>query len=301
MSRTASPSSESSPLVELGLWPARLLWFLLPLVLTPAFDDALVDRSAGLANLAQYGTWAAWFIGFVALLAPSTVALTITRIIAPAAPVLLLVAAVTGTFTSWVAAGLIFGVLLTLVIMLPTTGDPMINGSAYGPERRMALKPPASAVIGPLQIAWAILVAGFVVGPVLLATGHLITGILATAAGLAIGARLGMALHQLSRRWVVFVPAGFVVHDYWSMAESMLVQRRLKPMLGPSPADISDAIDLTAGAMGLALAVEFAEPVPFALKKGRTVVTESSNYAVFSPSLPGSVLSEARVRGISIG
>ncbi len=100
---------------------------------------------------------------------------------------------------------------------------------------------------------------------------------------------------------VVFVPAGFVIHDFWTMAESMLVQRRLRPMLGPSSADVDDAIDLTAGAMGLALAVEFDEPVPFALKRGRTIVTESSNFAIFSPTLPGRVLDEARARGISIG
>ncbi|MEZ5339909.1 MAG: hypothetical protein R2706_00215 [Acidimicrobiales bacterium] len=254
----------------------------------------------GLADLGQIGLWVVWFLGFVALLAPSTVALTIVRIAAPAGPVVLLVAALFGTFSSWVVAGCVFGALVALVILLPTTGDPMINGSSYGPERRMALKPPASALLGPLQMAWALAIVSFLAGPVLLATDHLVLGVLLTAVGVPLGVRLAVALHQLSRRWVVFVPAGFVVHDYWSMAESMLVQRRLKPTLGPSPDDLDDAVDLTAGAMGLALAVEFNEPVPFALKKGRTVITKTSKHAIFAPSLPGTVLVEARIRGITI-
>lgn len=279
----------------------RVLWFLVPLIMLPAFDEALSNSSSAVTTLAEIGLWAAWFLGFVALLAPSTVSLTVIRIVAPSLPLLLLVGAITGKFTSWVAAGLIFGLLFSLVALLPTTGDPMINGSAYGPERRMALKPPASTLLGPIQLAWVLIIAGVVSGPLLLATDHIVSGIIVTCIGVFIASRMAKALHQLSRRWVVFVPAGFVVHDFWTMAESMLVQRRLRPMLGPSPANVDDAIDLTAGALGLALAVEFNEAVPFALKKGRTVITQTSNFAIFSPTLPGRVLDEARARGISIG
>lgn len=281
---------------RLNLWPARVLWFVVPLLMLPGFSTTF--------GASVYGVWAVWFIGFVALQPPSTVSLTVVRIIGPALPVLLALSGLVNGWGSWVSVGIVFGVLLALILFLPTTGDPMINGSSYGPERRFALRPPAAAVIGSAQITWLITVAGAVTGPVLLTTGHPIIGGAAVLAGFPLAYRMGASLHQLARRWVVFVPAGFVLHDRWSMADPLLVQRRQNPMLGPAPDRVDTkpgVVDLSAGARGLALAVEFSDPVTFALRRGRDIITEPATLAVFTPTLPGRVLTEARARAIPIG
>ena len=291
-----SDSSLAAALDRLSLWPARLAWFVTPILVLPGFAD-----STGPAGI---GVWLAWFVGFVSLLAPSTVSLTIVRIIGPAFSAMLIVSALFNSWSGSVLASLACTFLLNLILFLPTTGDPMVNGSSYGPERRFALRPPAAALVGTAQIAWAITVAGVVTGPLLIAYGYVLAGIPATLVGLFLAWRTGKSLHQLARRWVVFVPAGFVLHDHWSMADSMLVRRSQNPMLGPAPAGVDTkpgVVDISAGALGLALAVEFTEPIPFALRRGRDIITESATLAVFTPSLPGKVLTEARARAIPIG
>ena len=46
------------------------------------------------------------------------------------------------------------------------------------------------------------------------------------------------ALHGLSRRWIVFVPAGLVIHDPLTMSDAVLFPRRSIVSLGPAdPAD----------------------------------------------------------------
>jgi hypothetical protein len=289
-------------LAKLQLWPVRLLWLLLPVVAGPGILDAVADRSAPVRAVVEIGMWAAWFMGLIATLAPSTVTLTIIRILAPAVPATAIVAAVGGgNWASLTVLAVGYGIVVTFVTNLPTTGDPMINGSAYGSERRMALRPPAMVLLGPIQLAWLVVFTGAITGPLLLAGKQWLVGIPVTLVGIgavAIGTR---SLHQLSRRWIVFVPAGFVIHDYLSLAESILIQRRQKPTLGPAPADIGDALDVSGNALGLALSVAVDEAVPVAIRDKGQINSSSADTFVFTPSLPGQLLQEARLRAITIG
>ena len=288
-------------LERLRLWPLRLLWLALPLTVGRAVVDALADRSSEVQAVAEIGLWLAWFVGLVASLAPSTVTLTILRIVAPGSVAVIVAAlAAGGEATSWWIVGLGHAVVATFVVFMSATGDPMINGSAYGSERRMALRPPAAVLLGPVQAAWLAVAAGATVGPLLLAAKQWLLGVPLTVLGAAavyFGAR---ALHQLSRRWIVFVPAGFVIHDYLTLAESLLIQRRQKPRLGPAQADLGQHLDLSGGALGLALSVAIDEEVPVALRRNRTVESTTANQFVFTPSLPGQLLQEARARAITI-
>lgn len=289
-------------LERLGLWPLRALWILLPVSVGMAIIDSLSNRSDAVQNTAEVGLWLAWFVGLVATLAPSTVSLTIVRIIGPAsvAITLLAVVAAADRWTALLVIALGYSTVLTMVVLLPTTGDPMMNGSAYGSERRMALRPPAAIMLGPVQLVWLVVVAGALTGPLLLASGRVPLGLAAAAIGATAVYFGAKSLHQLSRRWIVFVPAGFVIHDYLSLAESILIQRRQKPTLGPATTNLPEHLDLSGGALGLALTVGFDDPVPVAVRKRSQVESTTVNRFVFTPSLPGQLLQEARVRAITI-
>ena len=76
--------------------------------------------------------------------------------------------------------------LLTVVpiaVLSAFTGAVFVNGSAYGDERRLPLRPPAALLLGPLELAWAVCVIGTVAGPLLLAAGSWIVGALALVVG----------------------------------------------------------------------------------------------------------------------
>ncbi len=304
----SKPQRDLTFVQRLGLWPVRLVWLVLPVAIGPGLLAAVDDRSGPVKLVIEAGLWSGWFAGLVAVLAPSTVALTAIRILAPAGFAATVLAAVSGGHwgnTTIVALGA--GLIVSVFVLLPLVGDPLINGSAYGSERRMALRPPAAVLLGPVQIAWLAVFVGTITGPLLLAAEQWKLGVPALVIGLALAAQGVRSLHQLARRWLVFVPAGFVVHDYYTLAESLLIQRRLKPELGLATDDSAqdtletqDTLDLSGGALGLSLSVHVEEALPVALRTGRTVTTRSANRFVFTPTLPGQALAEARVRAIRI-
>lgn len=287
---------------KLGLWPLRGLWLILPLLTGSGFRQMLDARSTPVATVAEVGLWALWFAGFVSLLAPSTVGLTVLRFVTPSIAASAIYGTVaSGEWTSGTVGAIAATIVALLVVMLPQTGDPMVNGSSYGPERRLALRPPAALLFGPMQLAWLIMFGPTAAGALLIAAEQYVLGPPLLLLGLAASWRGARSLHQLSRRWIVFVPAGFVIHDHWSLAESLLIRRQDIASLGPVPLDKGELLDLSGGALGLALLVETKEKVPLALRAKRTVETFSAYRLVFTPTLPGQLLHEARVRGISIG
>lgn len=280
-----------------------MAWFLLPLVAGPGLSDAVDGRSGTVQLVAEAGLWGGWALGLLATLVPSTVSLTALRILAPAA----VAAALLGIASAgrWqvsavVALGAI--VVVAAVVFLPTTGDVMVNGSAYGAERRMALRAPASLVIGPVPLVWALVFAGAVTGPLLWAAGRWELGAPLTVLGLVVVVFGARSLHRLSRRWVVFVPAGFVLHDRFTLAESLMVRRGDVTGLGPAPSDLDGVVDLTAGAAGLALVLDLGQPAKVGIRhrSGRIDDIEVRRVA-FTPSLPGLLLREARARQFPVG
>src|SRR5436853_356968 len=95
---------------------------------------------------------------------------------------------------------------------------------------------------GPVQVATsALLWVGWLAAPaagiLLLAAKQWVAGaiVLVLANGAAFVAV--RALHGLSRRWVVFVPAGVVLHDPMATADPVLFPRQVIETLRPAPAD----------------------------------------------------------------
>jgi hypothetical protein len=233
------------------LWLLRIAWVTLPLTASPAASAALRDGSDGPRVVAEVLLWLAWAIGLLATIAPRPIALTALRVIAPAFFVFAAVAAFTGEpSTTAMVAALIATVLTALLAAGHDIAIAAANALAYGDELRVPLRVPPALFIAPLPFARALLVAGLIAGPLLLADGRIVLGIVALAVGVPLAVLLSRALHRLSCRWAVLVPAGFVIVDPMTLADNVLFPR--EGIAGMQAANASRAepgvLDLRLGA-----------------------------------------------------
>ena len=274
------------------LWALRVGWLALPLTVGFAIAGALDGTSTSVQVTAAALAWLAWGAVLVAVLVPRTTSLTVLRIGAPAAlATAVWVSARNGVGPAEIVALASTAVIAAAVLFLPVITDAFVDGSSYGPERRMALRVPGTLLLGPVELAWAVAVASLAAGPLLLAARAWVAGVAALAAG-AVAARFAVfALHRLSRRWLVFVPAGIVLHDPVVLGEALLFPKRMVRSLGPATAD-TPATDVTGRALGLVLELQLNEP--------STVRDVQTDRLLFSPARPGALLREARDRGLPV-
>jgi hypothetical protein len=199
---------------------------------------------------------------------------------------------------------LVVAVLATVVALLADVGNVFADGSSYGPERRMLLRPPALTAVVMVPVAWLVLTVGVTAGPLLLADRRWILGVAALALGLPVAFFLFVALHRLTQRWVVFVPAGLVVVDHATLVDPVLVPSGTVAAMSPAlEGAVDELADLTAGAAGLVMSITLVEPLVIARRTPgeEPTVTESVPGLLVSPSRPGAVLSEAESRGLPVG
>ncbi len=288
-----------------GLWLGRAVWVVAPLVAGPAVSSLLDRRrdagAEGAALAVEILLWALWFGVLVATLVPSPISLTVTRIAAPTALAGSVLLLITEGADADVFAAIFWALVTTSVVFLPLFGDRMINGSAYGSERRMGLRPPAYVLVGPMQVSW-LCVAGSVLGTLalILATQWFLAGLLAVVGGALAWAGFRI-LHQLAMRWIVFVPAGFVIRDPMHLVDAVLLRRNQVATVGPALAAETGRTDLSGGARGLAVEVTTKEPTPITIRINNEASNLEVTNLVFTPTLPGAMLSEARIRGLKIG
>ncbi len=287
-----------------GRWATAAIWLLLPFTAGPSFGDALDPRSRAVQVVATLGLWGLWGIGLAAALVTSTVSLTAIRIIGPASLAAAAWAALVVPDGADLPEAVALGVtaLVTVVVLSAPVGDRFVNGSSYGDERRLALRPPGVLLLGPIELTWAAVVVGAAAGPMLLAARQWVIGGVALVVGgvvVVVGVRV---LHVLAQRWLVFVPAGVVVHDRMALSDALLVQRQRIAGMGAAPADTT-ATDLTVGALGLALEIDLTAPetiLPAATRRLTGPRPEVGfvevDAVLVAPTRPGWVLAEARRR-----
>jgi hypothetical protein len=284
-------------------WVLRVLWAALPLTAGPALAAGLDGRSTPVQLVAAIGLWAGWAVALVSTLVPYPIGLTALRLLAPAGVAAVAAAVIAGDPSTVSAVlGLAWTAAVTVVAFLPEVGVLFVNGPSYADERRYPLRVPAPLLFGPVELAWAVTVGGPAVGLLLLAAKAWIVGaiVLVVTGGAAVV--LARSLHGLSRRWVVFVPAGLVLHDPMTLADPVLFERRVIESLHPAPAG-TDSLDLTQRAAGLPLELVLLEKIPLTLVKPGDRVGESGLSArlLFAPTRPGVVLTDAGKRRIPVG
>jgi len=278
----------------------RAAWVLLPLTLGPAVAEALHDLSPGPRSTASIALWLLWAVGLTVTLVPLPVTLTALRLGVPALASVALWSAPAGTDAFRTTAGLAATTLVVAAAFSASTSDRFVDGASYGDERRFLLRTPGPVVLmlGPMATLAAL--AGLAIGPVLLLDARWVAGGLATALGVPTTALAVRALHRLSRRWIVLVPAGLVLHDHLALAEPTLLQRAGLARIGPAAVD-TDAADFTQQARGLALEVRCREPHDvLPASRGRTTEVAAIEAFLCSPNRPDVVLDEAGRRRLPV-
>ncbi len=288
-----------------GRWATAAIWLATPFVAGPCLAHALDPRSPLFQHTATVGLWAFWALGLIAALVPSTVSLTAIRIIAPASLATTIWAVLASTDRADASSSVALAItsLVSVVALCAFVGDRFVNGSSYGDERRMPLRAPAPLLFGPIELAWSAVVVGIVAGPLLLATRQWVSGAIIVAIGWTAAAVCARALHGLSKRWLVFVPAGVVVVDRMVLADALLVQRQrvANITIANMGAAASDDTDLTAGAPGPRLRIALSSPeliVPASsrLRRSEPIEPYEVSSVLTVPSRPGWALTEARSR-----
>lgn len=292
-------SPDAGSLSRLVPWLVRALWAALPFTVGPVLADALDGASGPVRLLASAGLWAGWAAGMVAAAVAHPVALTALRVLAPAV-VAAVIAAAAGGHRSALAAG--WAVVTLAWVFSPAVGAHCVNGPAYPNERRHLLRAPGALLFGPLPLAWALALAGACAGPLLLAARQWVGGAGALVVGVPLAVVLVRSINNLSRRWVVFVPAGVVLHDPLTLVDPVLFVNRKITALQPATVG-GESLDLTQGAPGLALELTLADEASLTLMKPgrRQGNTESTARVLFTPTRPGSVIDDARARRIRVG
>ena len=280
-------------------WALRAAWGVLPFTAGAALVDALDGRSRPVQLVGSAGLWAVWVVVLLATLVPHPASLTALRMATPAAGGAALLAAGAGHGSPLAVSTTL---LALAVAYLPETGTWFVNGPAYPNEKRLLLRAPAPLLLGVLPLVWALAVGPVIAGPLLLAARQWVAGVAVLAVGLPMAVLLSRAIHGLSRRWLVFVPAGVVLHDPIALTDPVLFRRQVIASLGPAPADTT-ALDLTQAAPGLALELRLKEEVPIMRSKpGRRLGEPAApSSLLFTPTRPGALLREAEARGLPVG
>lgn len=294
------PDAPTRRLATAAVWAARAGWLLVALIGGRAVGSALADHGSSAATAVTVAAWIGWAAGALALVVAATATLTLARVVVPGALPVAVATALGGAALIDVLALAVPGAFTAVVTGSAELGRRWVQASAYGDEQRFPLRPPVGYLVAAV-LAWTMWAAAAVVGVVALAAGRLAVG-LPTAALAAVGlVLLPRRWHQLSRRWLVTVPAGVVVHDPVVLGETLMLARRQLAAITLtmlSPGERPEA-DLTGPTAGRALAVTLTEPVTalFAprpgLPQGRAIHLTAF---LVAPSRPGAVLAEARRR-----
>ncbi len=211
-----------------SVWLARISWLALAVVpgalsVPGASGDAMfsADNVAHLAAVALL--WLAWAAVAFGLIVLHPLSLAAIRWLSPmvAAHVwwMALFADNASGLVRLVAALL---VAVTLLVSLRAEfGARHVQAAAYGHERRHLLRPPV-AVILPSALVWFVAVA---LAAVVLHTERPAAAVPAAVASIVVAGFGWRRVSVLTRRWLVYVPAGIAVHDPLMLRDTFMVRR----------------------------------------------------------------------------
>jgi hypothetical protein len=252
------------------VWASRLSVIATGLAV-PLLNNALRQMSSLTGISSTVGIWLLWSIALLCTLVPSSSALTAIRLALPTIFVIVAAAAVAIGISSGVAAALAISLLASLLIFSGDIGDSFVQLAAYGDERRYLLRcPPAMLLVQVLS--WLVWLTLTIVAINLLASDALILGAIVAIVALLLAIVLPRRFHRFSRRWLVSVPAGLVIHDHVVLAETAMFLNNAVIEVGIDLAP-SEAADLSGKCSGVGLLI--------ALKDFDTVVLAAT------PKTPG--------------
>ncbi len=278
------------------IWVLRILVAILPFI-GAGVGELVSGRSASVQNVATLLAWAVWATSVLSVFVLHPATLTVLRMAVPVITATLLYISVTGaTDTSQIICAAI-SVAILLISFNADLGNTFIQASAYGDEKRFLLRPPV-ALVAPVLLIAMLLLTATLAAPMLIAAENLPLGIICGAVSALGFWFFARRIHQLSRRWFVFVPAGFVVHDETLLGTNLMIRKHDLVEIHLAKRD-TQAADLTALTWGVPLELSFKQPQDVSLtsltaKHLKAVSAIHASSILIAPSRPGAVLRAAK-------
>jgi hypothetical protein len=149
------------------------------------------------------------------------------------------------------------GIISLMLMFTADYGSAHVQAGAYGNERRFLLRIPAPVVL-PTLITWALFATVLVVLENAVQSENYVLSIPLLLALIAMSWKFAPQMHRLSKRWLVRVPAGWVVHDDLLLAENLLVRSHNLVAIDFALAE-SDALDLSGMTRGVPIQISLRE------------------------------------------
>ena len=255
-----------------------------------------LSASNGESGASTVGFWLAWGIWVVialAVLVPHPLSLVTVRLLAP------LLALHTGA-TVLEESTLQWSTVLALLLMIAVSatafsaryGTVHAQAAAYGHERRHLLRPPM-AVLAPLALVWLVVAA---LGAVAIRGEQLAVSLSTTALFIALAVFMLRRALVLSRRWLVFVPAGIAVHDPLLLRDTFMVRNHDVRALREAASN-TEAFDVTGTTWGTPLELVLSHPhdvslSPFGARLTGTLDRLHVTALMVAPSRPNIALAD---------
>lgn len=264
-------------------------------VITPPAVSTGTDAWNDVARVVtSVAAWALWAVALLCVLVPASVSLTAIRLSTPALALLSIGALITDP-SGFGTVAVALTVAATMLVLSADVGESFVQLSAYGDERRHLLRC-SPAMIVTLVLAWAVWATSGALMVVAANADAGVPALVATVVFVGCCTALPVRFHRFSRRWLVRVPAGLVVHDHVVLAETAMFPARTVTAVSSSPGRDSDqAADLTGGCRGAGLRIDLVdfETVVLAATRadpgGRAIHARS---VTVCPSRPGRALGE---------
>jgi hypothetical protein len=238
--------------------------------------QVLADDSSTATSIALLAWgWTLWVLTAIELLVPSPISLTTVRCVAPLA--------VIASFVAVSPLSIFASVVALIIVFSPLFADVMVQGGAYGEEKRFALRTPVPQM-APTVLAWAVLSFALIGGSLLVTQQQYIAGVPLAIIGIVLATRVPKMLHRHARRWLVVVPAGIVIHDHLVLAETVMSPRSKIASL-TVVAEAGESADFTGGVAGSRLAVQLREADKIVLSRITAKIlktTEALHVTTFS-------------------
>jgi len=255
-----------------------------------------LSASNGASGASTVGFWLAWGIWVVialAVLVPHPLSLVTVRLLAP------LLALHTGA-TVLEESTLQWSTVLALLLMIAVSatafsaryGTVHAQAAAYGHERRHLLRPPI-AVLAPLALVWLFVAT---LGAVAMRGEQPAVSLSTTALFIALAVFMLRRALVLSRRWLVFVPAGIAVHDPLLLRDTFMVRNHDVRALRDAASN-TEAFDVTGTTWGTSLELVLSHPhdvslSPFGARLTGTLDRLHVTALMVAPSRPNIALAD---------
>ena len=276
----------------------RILLSCLPFI-GAGVGGLLDDRSAAVQVTGTTLAWAVWGTVVIASFISHPITLTVLRIGTPVVAGFMIL----DIFNHGTSGGQGIRVAVSIAVLLLSfsaeIGSIYVQASAYGDEKRFALRPPV-VLIAPILLSTLVADLSIISLPLLIAAKNW-TVAAVSLAGLYISAKyLLPRIHLLSRRWLVFVPAGVVIHDEIVLLTNLMIRKQELSQIQLAR-DNSAAADLSALTWGVPLEFSFNKPLDISLtsigaKHLNTLSAIHAQSVLIATSRPGSVLSAYKTK-----